>query len=120
MKTRIYQIIPELDIHHIKFMGFADMRQHYGGIVPAEIYGCVYDGTLQTQDLEEIFKLLTLSAQLVIRGIPYPYPTSLSRKMTAAIAAFSTAMCLDSKRCAFKRTSRIDLIWQHRSQKGAK
>ncbi|BDF58767.1 hypothetical protein CE91St36_15840 [Christensenellaceae bacterium] len=57
MKTRIYQIIPELDIHHIKFMGFADMRQHYGGIVPAEIYGCVYDGTLQTQDLEEIFKL---------------------------------------------------------------
>ena len=39
MKTRIYQIIPELDIHHIKFMGFADMRQHYGGIVPAEIYG---------------------------------------------------------------------------------
>ena len=57
MKTRIYQIIPELDIHHIKFMGFADMRQHYGGIVPAEIYGCVYDGDLQTQDLEEIFKL---------------------------------------------------------------
>ena len=57
MKTRIYQIIPELDIHHIKFMGFADMRQHYGGIVPAEIYGCVYDGTLQTQDLEETFKL---------------------------------------------------------------
>lgn len=57
MKTRIYQIIPELDIHHIKFMGFADMRQHYGGIVPAGIYGCVYDGTLQTQDLEEIFKL---------------------------------------------------------------
>lgn len=58
MKTRIYQIIPELDVHHIKFMGFADMRQHYGGIVPAEIYGCVYDGTLPTQDLEEIFKLL--------------------------------------------------------------
>ena len=57
MKTRIYQIIPELDAHRIKFMGSADMRRHYGDIVPAEIYGRVYDGVLQTQDLEEIFKI---------------------------------------------------------------
>ena len=99
MKTRIYQIIPELDIHHIKFMGFADMRQHYGGIVPAE-----YTMELCRHKISKRFSsFLTLSAQLVIRGIPYPYPTSLSRKMTAAIAAFSTAMCLDSKRCAFKK-----------------
>ena len=103
MKTRIYQIVPELDIHHIKFMGFADMRQHYGGIVPAEIYGCVYDELCRHKISKRFSNFLTLSDQLVIRGIPYPYPMSLSRKMTAAIAAFSTAMCLDSKRYAFKK-----------------
>lgn len=58
MKTRIYQIIPERDIHRIKFREMEIMRQHYKDVVPAEIYGCVYDGDLQTDDLEEIFTIL--------------------------------------------------------------
>ena len=68
MKTRIYQIIPELDAHHIKFMGSADMRRHYGDIVPAEIYGCVYNGDLQTQDLEEVFKLFNTERPTGYKG----------------------------------------------------
>ena len=61
MKTRIYQIIPELDIHHIKFKGADILRQYYGDIAPAEIYSCVYDGDLQAHDLEEIFMILNTS-----------------------------------------------------------
>lgn len=68
MKTRIYQIIPELDAHRIKFMGSADMRRHYGDILPAEIYGRVYDGVLQTQDLEEIFKIFNIEQPTGYRG----------------------------------------------------
>lgn len=68
MKTKIYQIIPDLDVHNLKFMGLEAMRQHYGDIVPAEIYGCVYDGNIQTQDLEETFALLNFDRPAGYKG----------------------------------------------------
>ena len=61
MKTRIYQIMPELDVQHIKFKGINTLRQHYGDSAPAEIYCCVYDGDLQACDLEEIYMILNTS-----------------------------------------------------------
>lgn len=121
MKTRIYQIIPELDIHHIKFMGFADMRQHYGGIVPAEIYGCVYDGTLQTQDLEEIFKLFNTERPTGYKGHSLSVSDVVEQEDDCGNCPLFLLRCVWIPRGALsKRTSRIDLIWQHRSQKGAK
>ena len=61
MKTRVYQIISELDVNRVKFWGLDTMRKHYGGTIPAELYHCVYDGDLKTQDLEQIFMILNTS-----------------------------------------------------------
>lgn len=68
MKTRVYQIVPELDVHRVKFWELDTMRKHYGDTVPAEIYRCVYDGDLNTANLERIYTILNTDHPIGYKG----------------------------------------------------
>ena len=50
MIISIYQIIPELDTDHIKYMDLDFMQCHGYENLPADIYKCVYHGEVPVQD----------------------------------------------------------------------
>jgi len=58
MKVRIYQIIPELDENHLMFRNLQTIIGKSNGKIPAEIYGCVYEGELEAKQLEDVFYIL--------------------------------------------------------------
>ena len=55
MKVRIYQINKELDTENALFTGF-DYAEKHGG-VDSSTYRCVFDGSLDFSDIEEIYAL---------------------------------------------------------------
>ena len=55
MKVRIYQINKELDTENALFMGF-DFAEKHGG-VDSSVYKCVFDGSLNCSDIENIYTL---------------------------------------------------------------
>lgn len=55
MKVRIYQINKELDTENTLFMGF-DFAEKHGGVDPS-VYKCVFDGSLNCSDIEEVYAL---------------------------------------------------------------
>lgn len=55
MKVRIYQINKELDTENTLFMGF-DFAEKHGGVDPST-YSCVFDGSLDFSDIEEVYAL---------------------------------------------------------------
>lgn len=55
MKVRIYQINKELDTENALFMGF-DFAEKHGG-VDSSVYKCVFDGSLNCLDIEEVYAL---------------------------------------------------------------
>ena len=55
MKVRIYQINKELDTQNALFMGF-DFAEKHGG-VDSSTYRCVFDGSLNCSDIEDIYAL---------------------------------------------------------------
>ena len=55
MKVRIYQINKELDTENALFMGF-DFAEKHGGVDPS-VYKCVFDGSLNCSDIEEVYAL---------------------------------------------------------------
>ena len=55
MKVRIYQINEELDAENALFMGF-DFAEKHGG-VDSSTYRCVFDGSLNCSDIEEVYAL---------------------------------------------------------------
>ena len=55
MKVRIYQINKELDTENALFMGF-DFAENHGGVDPST-YSCVFDGSLDFSDIEEVYAL---------------------------------------------------------------
>ena len=60
MKLRIYQIDLSLDEHHVAFRPHADMKNRYGGRVPAELYHKVYEGTVEADNLEDVFFIFNM------------------------------------------------------------
>lgn len=79
------------------------MRQHYEDAAPAEIYGCVYDGDLQTDDLEEIFAILNIEHPDDYKGHSLSVSDIVELEDDNGKCRFSTAMYGGSKRCAFKK-----------------
>ena len=55
MKVRIYQINKKLDTGNALFMGF-DFAEKHGG-VDSSTYRCVFDGSLNCSDIEEVYAL---------------------------------------------------------------
>ena len=55
MKVRIYQINKVLDSENALFMGF-DYTEKHGGVDPST-YMCVFDGSLDFSDIEEVYAL---------------------------------------------------------------
>ena len=60
MKVIIYQIVPELDEKHLMFRDLQTIVSKSGGI-PADIYGAVFEGELNAQNLEDVFRILNCS-----------------------------------------------------------
>ena len=55
MKVRIYQINKALDTENALFMGI-DFAEKHGGVDPST-YRCVFDGSLDFSDIEEVYTL---------------------------------------------------------------
>lgn len=55
MKVRIYQINKVLDTENALFMGF-DYAEKHGG-VDSSVYKCVFDGSLDCSDIEDVYAL---------------------------------------------------------------
>ena len=60
MKIRIYQIDLKLDVQNVAFRPHADMKNQYGGRVPAELYHKVYEGTVEADNLEDVFYIFNM------------------------------------------------------------
>lgn len=56
MIISIYQIIPELDTDHIKYMDLDFMQRHGYENPPANIYKAVYHGEVPVQNLDEVYR----------------------------------------------------------------
>ena len=58
MKIKLYQINHDRDE---KRVGFMDLRYTLNnGGVDAEIYDCVFDGEIDAQDLEDVFRIFNI------------------------------------------------------------
>ena len=60
MKIRIYQIDIELDEKHVAFRSYAEIQNQYGGRIPAELYRKVYEGTVEAENLEDVFYIFNM------------------------------------------------------------
>ena len=61
MKVFIYQIVPELDEKHLMFRDLQTIVSKSGGKIPEDIYGAVFAGELNAQNLEDVFRILNCS-----------------------------------------------------------
>ena len=59
MKIRIFQIDIELDEKHVAFRSYAEIQNQYGGRIPAELYRKAYEGTVDADNLEDVFYIFT-------------------------------------------------------------
>lgn len=66
MKIKVYQIDHEKDGHNFKFMDYSFTEKH-GGADPA-VYKCVFDGYVDTEDLEGVYNLLNTQVPVGFNG----------------------------------------------------
>ena len=57
MKLRIYQIAPELDAKHLMFRDLQTIFTQSNGKIPEEIYEMVYEGEVEAQTLEDVYRI---------------------------------------------------------------
>ena len=57
MKVRIYQIAPELDAKHLMFRDMETILTQSNDKIPEEIYEKVYEGELEAQNLEDVYRI---------------------------------------------------------------
>lgn len=57
MKVTIYQIVPELDSHHLLFMDFEYFLKSGYVNPPAEIYQLVFQDDISANNLEDIYRI---------------------------------------------------------------
>ena len=60
MKIRIFQIDIELDEKHVAFRSYAEIQNQYGGRIPAELYRKAYEGTVDADNLEDVFYIFNM------------------------------------------------------------
>ena len=60
MKLRIYQIDLELDEKRVAFRSCAEIQSQYGGRIPAELYRKAYEGTVEADNLEDVFYIFNM------------------------------------------------------------
>ena len=60
MKLRIYQIDLELDEKRVAFRSYTEIQNQYGGRIPAELYRKAYEGTVEADNLEDVFYIFNM------------------------------------------------------------
>ena len=60
MKLRIYQIDLELDEKCVAFRSYTEIQNQYGGRIPAELYRNAYEGTVEAENLEDVFYIFNM------------------------------------------------------------
>lgn len=60
MKIQIYQIQTEKDKKHLCFMNYEYIMKNNKGIIPKNIYDCVFSGEVSAENLEEIFRIFNI------------------------------------------------------------
>ena len=60
MKLRIYQIDLNLDGKNVAFRSYGEILSQYGGRVPAELYRNAYEGTVEAENLEDVFYIFNM------------------------------------------------------------
>ena len=60
MKLRIYQIDLNLDEKRVAFRPCAEIQSQYGGRIPAELYRKAYEGTVEADNLEDVFYIFNM------------------------------------------------------------
>lgn len=60
MKIRIFQIDIELDEKHVAFRSYTEIQNQYGGRIPAELYRNAYEGTVEAENLEDVFYIFNM------------------------------------------------------------
>ena len=60
MKLRIYQIDLEMDEKRVAFRSYAEIQNQYGGRIPAELYRKAYEGTVDADNLEDVFYIFNM------------------------------------------------------------
>lgn len=63
---RVWQLKPSVDIR-MKFIGYDDLCQEFGSPDP-ENYQCVFDGTVDTNDLEALYEKFNVDHPVGYRG----------------------------------------------------
>lgn len=60
MKIRIYQIDLSLDEQHVAFRSHTEIQNRYGGRIPAELYCKAYEGTVEAENLKDVFYIFNM------------------------------------------------------------
>ena len=68
MKIRIYQIDLSLDDQRVAFRSHAEIQSQYGGRIPAELYRKAYEGTVEAENLEDVFYIFNMAHPQDYRG----------------------------------------------------
>ena len=61
MKIRIYQIDLSLDTENVAFRPYAYMQEKYTSRIPEELYCLVYEGTVATKTLEDVYFIFNMA-----------------------------------------------------------
>lgn len=60
MKIRIYQMELSQDTQNAVFRSCIEIQSQYGGCVPAELYCRAYEGTVEAENLEDVFYIFNM------------------------------------------------------------
>lgn len=60
MKIRIYQMELSQDTQNAVFRSCIEIQSQYGGRIPAELYRNVYEGTVEAENLEDVFYIFNM------------------------------------------------------------
>ena len=60
MKLRIYQIDLNLDGKNAAFRSYGEILSQHGGRIPAELYRNAYEGTVEAENLEDVFYIFNM------------------------------------------------------------
>ena len=60
MKIRIYQMELSQDTQNAVFRSCIEIQSQYGGRIPAELYRNVYEGTIEAENLEDVFYIFNM------------------------------------------------------------
>ena len=68
MNVAIYQVIPELDNSRMLFSNLDYIKKVHRGIVPAEAYEMVFDGEVDAETTEDIFRIFNTNLPKGYKG----------------------------------------------------